>query len=345
MEEKKAFVFDTNFIIQNKKLDEVYDSLKEKYNVYVTQVSIDERSAQQCREARKKYEEIPKLQEKYQNIAEIKEKESFGTHLKRLNLTVQNSYKRLFNKNIIPLKKSEARLNEIIDRANNKIPPFIESTSDKGFKDTLMWLSILDFFKTSSENEIIFVTDDNGFRENVESLKNEFENNTGRKIIIQSNSYYKELIKDEQVEEILVVEKKIPDVSELRDKIDNIISDICYFWERDYYNNNIKHKYFSLSKKVDSLYIEQIFTNLSSRILENLFEKFISSEIVFNVDDRLSNGEYKIPIENLEKANTLYKDIKNLYPEYMNQFYSTVATIFNENYSVPIVISDTDLPF
>ena len=55
---KTAFIFDTNFILQNSKLNEVVDNLKEDYNVYVTQVSIDERIAQQCRELKSKYEEV-----------------------------------------------------------------------------------------------------------------------------------------------------------------------------------------------------------------------------------------------------------------------------------------------
>ena len=38
MTEKKAFVFDTNFIIQHQNLDEVLDKLKEQFAVYITQV-------------------------------------------------------------------------------------------------------------------------------------------------------------------------------------------------------------------------------------------------------------------------------------------------------------------
>ena len=41
--DKKAFVFDTN-------LDEALDKLKEQFSLYITQVSIDERIAQNCRE-------------------------------------------------------------------------------------------------------------------------------------------------------------------------------------------------------------------------------------------------------------------------------------------------------
>lgn len=45
MLKKKAFIFDTNFIIQNKNLEEVLDKVKEQFFVYVAQVSIDERIA------------------------------------------------------------------------------------------------------------------------------------------------------------------------------------------------------------------------------------------------------------------------------------------------------------
>ena len=38
---KKAFVFDTNFIIENLNLKEVVANLSEEFTVYVTQVSID----------------------------------------------------------------------------------------------------------------------------------------------------------------------------------------------------------------------------------------------------------------------------------------------------------------
>ena len=36
MSDKKAFVFDTNFIIQNPKLDEVVEKLKDDYTVYIS---------------------------------------------------------------------------------------------------------------------------------------------------------------------------------------------------------------------------------------------------------------------------------------------------------------------
>ena len=46
IKEKKVFIFDTNFIIENKKLNEVVEKLCKDFDVYVTQVSVDERIAQ-----------------------------------------------------------------------------------------------------------------------------------------------------------------------------------------------------------------------------------------------------------------------------------------------------------
>ena len=65
MADKKAFIFDTNFIIQNKDLDEALNKLKEKFTVYVTQVSIDERIAQQCREVQKNFDEAKLCESKF----------------------------------------------------------------------------------------------------------------------------------------------------------------------------------------------------------------------------------------------------------------------------------------
>ena len=72
MIDKKAFVFDTNFIIQNKELDAALDKLKEKFSVYVTQVSIDERIAQNCRELRAAFEEAEQCKVKFAYFATIR---------------------------------------------------------------------------------------------------------------------------------------------------------------------------------------------------------------------------------------------------------------------------------
>lgn len=77
MAEKKAFVFDTNFIIQNQNLDEALDKLKEKFSVYITQVSIDERIAQNCRDLKAQFDEAEKCKVKFIHFATISFKKTY----------------------------------------------------------------------------------------------------------------------------------------------------------------------------------------------------------------------------------------------------------------------------
>ena len=78
----KAFVFDTNFIIQYQDMARIVDSLKGNYSVYAMQLSIDERIAQQCREQKKVYEELSKMQEEHKDIAKIVVKVSYDSREK-----------------------------------------------------------------------------------------------------------------------------------------------------------------------------------------------------------------------------------------------------------------------
>lgn len=69
---------------------------------------------------------------------------------------------------------SDGRFKRIVRRAYDKEPPFEgkEKKSDKGFKDVLIWESILEFVSLHPSAEIIFYSKDNGFKEH---LNKEFE--------------------------------------------------------------------------------------------------------------------------------------------------------------------------
>lgn len=68
---------------------------------------------------------------------------------------------------------SDGRFKGIVQRAFDKVPPFggKEKNSDKGFKDVLIWESILEFTLLHKGANILFYTKDNGFKE---ILINEF---------------------------------------------------------------------------------------------------------------------------------------------------------------------------
>ena len=84
---------------------------------------------------------------------------------------------------------------------------------------------------------------------------------------------------------------------------------------------------------------------LKNDISTYLFDEAVPAFNIFALDDRVVNGNAKVAIADMEAANKLFEEIKEQYPEYIKQFYSTAANIFNENYIEPVEINDNDLPF
>lgn len=71
------------------------------------------------------------------------------------------------NKIIVLLIPNDNRFKGIVQRAFDKAPPFggKEKNSDKGFKDVLIWESILELTISHKNANILFYTKDNGFKE------------------------------------------------------------------------------------------------------------------------------------------------------------------------------------
>jgi hypothetical protein len=307
MPKKKAFVFDTNFIIQNQKLDEVMENLSKEFVVYVTQVSIDERIAQQCREIKKKFEDIYKLKNEYKTIIEIREKYTCEQYCKIIRDSVQKKYEECFGCHIIPFIQNMSIYSNVYNRANEKLPPFNDNdkASDKGFKDALMWLSILSFFKNSGESEVIFGT---GERE--------------------------------------IEVEKIPDINDLRIRVNETLEALRIIESYDYYGNECWEKTFIVRKKLKEDDIEIIFKNLKNAVLAHLFEESVSAQdALVGID--LENGEVEIPISHLQKAQKVYEEILQEFPQFLPQFYLVAEKIFNRNFKVNLSTfdDDGDIPF
>ncbi len=348
MGEKKAFVFDTNFIIQNKDMDKVVSSLQDSFTVYVTQVSVEERIAQQCRELKGKYDRLPTLQEEYMKIAKIALLKSYEKYAKEYRIGIQANYDRLFASHVIPFSKTAELFSEILDRALKKLPPFsnVDNASDKGFKDCLIWLSMLSYFKEYGENTVLFVSSDNGFKGNADVLCKEFKEITGKTLEIKDNSYYKSIMEVVPAEKEQVKQEKLPDIGLLREQIRNTIAALCGIETEDSWGNPYWERTFTTSKEVDADYMQVIFDGLRKDISNHIFDESVPAYDILALDDRIANGNVNIPVFALENAMRLHDDIKAKYPNLINQFYSTSANIINQNYiAQPVDVSDDGIPF
>lgn len=337
MSEKKAFVFDTNFIIQNKKLTDVIDKLKDSYNLYVTQLSIDERIAQQVRERNIVYDEAEKLQQENTYLLSVHFKKSKDEIKEYVKNGVQKIYSEAFGDNIIEYSTTADSFKRVIQRANDKLPPFSndKNASDKGFKDSILWFSILDYFKCNGENEVLFITNDQGFIKNETFFIDEFNKVTGKKIEIKSNSFYNELVESGKTVETKpdeTIEKTIPNVEAIRERINSLVEDIRIVEYYNHFGDECWERTFSTSKLFDKDYVQLVFEGLDSAIKKHFLESSIKATEVLEYDNRIENGNIEIPIKALEELKKLYDEIKFRYPKYLNPLFEATAKILNSNY-------------
>lgn len=112
--------------------------------------------------------------------------------------------------NVITLPvPSDNRFKTIIKRAFDKKPPFEgkDKNSDKGFKDVLIWESILEFAQLHKQSNIIFYTKDNGFKDTLNAEFKEMYPNAEIFILSSENEIKKVL---EEWVKIIDINKLLP---------------------------------------------------------------------------------------------------------------------------------------
>lgn len=358
MSKKQAFIFDTNFIIQHPELDVALDKLKDQYALYISQVSIDERIAQHCRELRQTFDEAKKSEVKFSHFATIEYKKSFEEECEYYQSGVQAKYDNYFGDHVIPLSKTGDTLSAVIERADKRLPPFSDAkgASDKGFKDCLLWLSILDYFKKNGEDKVIFVTDDkSAFLHNIEALESEFKAVTGKTIQIHPNTYYKELIKkpaetereDMQASEV----EELPNLETLRTEIEDAVESLRGVEWENHFGDPMWSDTFTTSVPFDKDYVRTFFAGLRTDITSHIFERTVPATKVLDLDGRIADGESEIPMHSLENLLRLYQEVLKNYSQYSDQFFEAAAKVLNKNYREPpstiFLLDDDDsqLPF
>ena len=203
---------------------------------------------------------------------------------------------------IIPFSKTSEMFSEVLDRAYKKLPPFlnVDNASDKGFKDSLIWLSMLSYFKEGGENTVLFVSSDNGFKSYADALCKEFKEVTGKTIEIKDNSYYKSIMEAVPVEKEQAKQEKLPDVGLLREQIRNSIEALCGIETEDSWGNPDWERTFTTSEKVDADYMQVIFNGLRNDISNHIFDESVPAYDILALDNRIANGNVNIPVVHLK---------------------------------------------
>ncbi len=351
-QEKKAIILETNFIYQNAKtLEKVVEELSKHGTIYVTQVTVDERIAQAIRDMRAQYHELEqKNNSDYHRFANIKFTMTIEAAEQYYRSGIQSNYEKVFPGRIIPFSTDEKTFKVVLQRANDKKAPFVdaENASDKGFKDTLIWLSILGYFKEKGEDKVVLITDDRIFTKHIADLKKEFAETTGKKIEVKPNSFYKELIVEEKPQ-IAKKPEPLPDFTALRFELESVFNSITLTPEDDSYGGYELVSAFNIYDYVDEKYAESFFSQLRGNIDAHVFERMVAPSEFFGINETEVDNNADISIENFEKALRLYEKIVKDYAQYTKPFFTAFAQAVNNNRTdkpqVLVPITNDDIPF
>jgi len=208
MDKKYQIIFDSNILWQDTDLDKIFNSnitdlkkfvednnLGKNIEILIPEIVIKERISQNLRG-------IEKI---IKNTDEVFEKlKLFGVENTDNNYK-NTDYESFLNKKaeeflaknkITTIKISERTQEEVLKRAYKKLKPFSsKENSDKGYKDTMIWLSILDNAKENQKvNHIICTNNKEDFSQEI--LAKEFKENgkDGELLILDTIQAVKEYL-------------------------------------------------------------------------------------------------------------------------------------------------------
>ncbi len=353
---KKIVIVDTNFLIKNLgKIKDIVIELKEKdIEVYVPELVKEEFVNNQLRKLEEVYKKLENLKTSY-NVLKLK-------YVKRENAEkeVEDAYNLLFEQtfenNIIEYKKEEM-LDRTLARNRYKVPPFNRDpkSSDKGFKDTMIWLSIMDYLKDLKleDTDFYFITMDAGFTKMKKELENEILEYAGKKLTIlecnEKSKIFKELNvveeKTEVTEEIenVFAQPEI-NIEEIRKNINELMDTFTWSVTYDYFGNSQEERRFDLINDMTNDETEKFLDNIDSVVDANIFRSSISVELFFDAS-KLLFSSFSIETDTMKEISYLYKKIKNT--KYKDAFITYINQRINENKinTSSIPDSDDDLPF
>lgn len=367
--EKTAIVFDTNTIYKH--YDQLEDTVaKVINNNYVPYIPILVIYEYKKKFARDFKSETKEIMNKFKPYIAYKDNKNIDDILQDIQSDIQSNLESLFENKIIKYDESSDTFKIIINRALEKILPFVldntNAKSDKGFKDTIIWLSVIEYFKNQGENNVIFVSDDKVFVNN-SVLVNEFNSHTNKNITIKTNEEFLKMIayEENKKSENFVLKNKDLDfehdveinnisdeeLARLREYIEHIIYAICYIPTG--YNFDMDNT-FTLTSKIDAPYVKNMLINLEKNYKNHLLENNIPITEMVGYNEIIQNN-YDIAINLYADLLSLYKDIKQDYPSLLPQFYKVVAKLINQycyreprNYDDNVNVdmsSDEDVPF
>lgn len=329
--------FDTNFLYSNRPQKDFFDILRTNDVVpYISELVIEELKGQNARKIKKSYDDI---------MSKVNENMSKLYFNIKINIDLEKCYKDsdkrmdkymkdLFKDNIVAKLSDEEMVKSLFERNKFKLIPFADGNSDKGWVDTLIWLSFIQCCKDNKYDKYIFVTKDGIFTKNYDILKNEFDENVKNgEFEIKSFFTNDEILKYFNLVEIIeekeepkppfIKEEVImePLSQEYINKVRGYVDSIMYTEEYNMFDS-WQAKNWNLHRKIDIKEAEMFCNILKNHQSEFIFFSEIDFGFVFE--------ELKIDYE------TIYKVESNSYNEFVNIWKE--IELNNKNHKYPFLL-------
>ena len=352
---KNVVIVDTNFLVNNTgNIKEIVKELQEKeIEVYVPELVKEEFINIQLRKLEEAYSKLENLKN-LQKIIDLKYRKKEVTR-KMIEGIYNNIFEENFKNKIIVYNK-EGMLDRVLERNKYKKPPFYNenNSSDKGFKDTIILLTIIDFISSFGDDAIFyFITSDNGFIKYKNEIEKEIFDKCAKNITIvegkDKNKVYKELNiveeksnQEEKTENIF--SKEEINIEEIRKRINELMDIFIWTTSFDYYGNLQDERRFEISNYINNEKTEKFLNSIDGIIEDNVFRNEILVETFFETDEWVFSKN-SIDVDTMKEISELYKKVKDT--KYKEAFINYISQRINENKvnNMFTVESDDDLPF
>jgi hypothetical protein len=175
--------------------------MQNAYDLYLPQIVIDERLKQKYRDLKAEYQKLDEFTKNFSHLADITTKCTID---EKHNDNVNDWKSRilpLFGEKIIPFVPSAEIAKHLWLRALDEISPYRRKDKDlTGVKDTILWLSLIEFFRTHRYTTVLFASTDTDFVKNHNFLSEEFESQTKCRLQIINGSDLEEMATDVNLE-------------------------------------------------------------------------------------------------------------------------------------------------
>ncbi len=344
----RCIIFDTNFIYENLDLEVLFSKKNDDEDYFISDIVIEEMKGKNYRGITKIHDDFQKILENSLNekYLKIKGETNLKEALNNSDKKVEKYYKSYFKKNIISIYSKERMYDDLMARSKKKISPFIDvkGSSDKGFKDTLIWMTTLNFAVTSEYMEFILVTSDKGFiNNNKNNLISEFKELIPDKNIRIMNNFEFNKMHPENTTDIFpnlanndipVISNKKEDYKKLSEQAIKEYRKIVmkfFFCIKDGgpFQSNYEDYVFTLDRKPDFQDVVEFLDVILEKRNQFIFHESISFY------ETLSNLGYEY-IEQYQDINKnvytdlidTYNNIKTNYLEYIEGFINLICDNF-----------------